>query len=431
MQKPLTEPVPSEDVDSARLNVAGELNDSPLVELLAYAFNQRFTGVLALQAPGAEKLGVGFEAGRVNAVRAPALNDACQARALEAHLPPETIGFAQDHARLQRCDLLSAVEALQLLPTETRRLVRAEGITEQLVALCRLRQDSSFAFIPGAACDGGTRLERSLDPLALITTCILAEPAIERARRSVDAFRDDALSLVPTHAIDPAELRGVSRGCLRRLAERPYTFSELRRVQPGTDDETVAFVYALFLTGQVALRTGPSERPRPMHHSHVPRHNSSHGMRVPMVEHLGPTAPRRRRQPNTRPRTAPKQEPRSTMHPPPAGHRPLSRAEMLDAKTRAQQEAQAEAKVANAWMMGEADHTFLEKARVFTGKVVQLFPENPRIRYCFACLQRRAGRTDAAIREFARVLEVDPGHVDAKSDLDQLLKLQKQKRRES
>jgi len=98
-------------------------------------------------------------------------------------------------------------------------------------------------------------------------------------------------------------------------------------------------------------------------------------------------------------------------------------------RARVTQECEAEAKVVNAWMMGEADRTFLEKARVFSCKVVKLFPKNPRIRYCYACLEKRAGNYDSAIREFARVLELEPGNVDAKNDLDQLLKWSKAQRR--
>jgi hypothetical protein len=98
-------------------------------------------------------------------------------------------------------------------------------------------------------------------------------------------------------------------------------------------------------------------------------------------------------------------------------------------RTRVTQECEAEAKVVNAWMMGEADRSFVEKARVFSSKVVQLFPHNPRIRFCHACLEKRAENYETAIREFARVLELDPSNVDAQGELDQLLERQKLQRR--
>jgi len=442
--------------------VAGRIADSPVVELLGYAFNQRFEGVLELRSGGAERLLVAFLAGRVDGVSAPAIEATSQHQALEAHLPHETLQFAAEHARTQGGDLLTAVETLHLLPPETRHLVRAECVTSQIITLCRLRNDTSYAFLQNEAKDARAALALSLDPLALIVSCILAEPALERAHRSVHAFREAPLTLVQRDEIDLAELRGVSRVCIKRLSTRPHSFSELARLQPAATDEVAALVYALFLTGGVQLRTGPSEHPRPMHASHVPRSISSHGIRAvgperpePMLAGDGAPvggysstaesecvsggsgAPSRRasaakpllRQRAASHSVAPESDPAF-----PEGEIAVRDSQAVPrqgskARARVSQECEAEAKVVNAWMMGEADRTFLEKARVFSCKVVKLFPTNPRIRYCYACLEKRAGNYDLAIREFARVLELEPGNVDAKNDLDQLLKWSKAQRR--
>jgi len=54
-------------------------------------------------------------------------------------------------------------------------------------------------------------------------------------------------------------------------------------------------------------------------------------------------------------------------------------------------------------------------------KVVQLFPDNARLRYCYACLQKRAQRFESAADEFARVVELEPGHDEARRELNELL----------
>jgi hypothetical protein len=486
MHKPLTERAPASLLTGATPGVAGHIADSPVVELLGYAYNRRFEGQLELRCDTGEQLRVAFLGGRVDGVVAPSLAEASQRNVLESHLPPETLQFAQEHARIQGGDLLAAVEALHLLPPETRHLVRAECVTSQIIALCRLRGDTGYAFLESGPRQAEQPLALSLDPLALIVSCILAEPALERARRSVQAFREAPLTLVLGHDIDPDELRGVSRSCIKRLQARPHSFSELERMHAGAKDEVTALVYALLLTGAVALRTGPSEYPRPMHASHVPRSISSHGMRAvgsdpaarnqavasdapeasdaPDAPHgtetLRPAktpraggysaageseragAPRGPRTPRKQPwKASPSSVERhlgerakasaADALPPASVVPPRSEGSAQAGRDRASvsQECEAEAKVVNAWMMGEADRSFLEKARVFSGKVVKLFPKNPRIRYCFACLEKRAGNYDAAIREFARVLELEPGNVDARNDLDQLMKWSKAQRR--
>jgi cytochrome c-type biogenesis protein CcmH/NrfG len=89
----------------------------------------------------------------------------------------------------------------------------------------------------------------------------------------------------------------------------------------------------------------------------------------------------------------------------------------------------AEAKVVQAWMLGEADRTYLEKSRVFVGKVVRLYPNNPRVRFCYAALQKRANKLDSAIQEFARVVELDPSHTDAQQELELLMQQRRDRRR--
>lgn len=451
MHKPLTEPAPTSLLTGAAPGVAGRLADSPVVELLGYAYNQRFAGELELRCDTGETLRIAFLEGRVDAVTAPSIAEASQRHALEGHLPPETLQFAQEHARAQGGDLLTAVETLQLLPPETRHLIRAECVTSQIVALCRLRGDTSYTFHSGGTPGTERPLALSLDPLALIVSCILAEPALERARRSVQAFQEAPLTLVSGHEFDAGELRGASRSCVKRLQARPHSFNELEQLHAGAKDEVTALVYALLLTGAVALRTGPSEHPRPMHASHVPRSISSHGVRAvgpePQVDPRRPPTTRAggyaavgeservpvpqgprafRKQPSRPPKTAPERlaSERGTAQPP----RQTAAGEGGRRAT-VSQECEAEAKVVNAWMMGEADRSFLEKARVFSGKVVKLFPKNPRIRFCFACLERRAGNYDSAIREFARVLELEPGNIDARNELDQLMQRRKAQRR--
>ena len=64
-------------------------------------------------------------------------------------------------------------------------------------------KDEFYAFMSGGLGHPEGSLALSLDPLALIVSCILAEPALERARRSVQAFKEEPLTLVLGHEIVP------------------------------------------------------------------------------------------------------------------------------------------------------------------------------------------------------------------------------------
>ena len=405
-------PAPGEQHEG-QPEIAGSIADSALVELLAYAFNQRFTGRLNLQRSGGRPLGVRFEQGRVEQVDAGEHEPACEQAALEVYLPPEALAFAQEHAQKQAVSLLQAVEALLLLPNESLVCARAECLKRQVLAICAQPPDTHYAFFRDA--QSGTHqsaIAHGLEPLGLIVSCILAEPALERARRSVHAFRHERLVL--TSAM-PGELdlTGLGRMWIKRLRRAPASFEELNLLEPAASDELVALVYALSITGQVTFPTASSEPPMPMHHSRVPRSISSQAVRaVSKPNGTASTGYSMRGGPSFR------QRPRAVAEDPPATPR-----------THTQQECTAEAKVVQAWMLGEADRSFLPKARIFVGKVVQLFPNNPRIRYCYACLQRRAQHYDSAIEQFARVVELDPNHADAKQELDQLMQWRKNKRR--
>ena len=73
MRKPLFEQASPSLLAGATPGVAGRIADSPVVELLAYAYNQRFEGLLELRCDNEEQLRVAFLGGRVDAVAAPSL----------------------------------------------------------------------------------------------------------------------------------------------------------------------------------------------------------------------------------------------------------------------------------------------------------------------------------------------------------------------
>jgi hypothetical protein len=394
--------------------IAGSIADSALAELLAYAFNQSFSGRLVLRLSSDRSLGIRFEHGRVDRADAGEHEPLCERAALESYLPPEVLAFAQEHARAHGVTLFQAVETLVLLPPESLSRARAEYLKRQVMSLCALPPDTRYAFFREAHPGTGERspVAAGLEPLGLIVSVILAEPALERARRSVQAFRHERLVLT-SKSPSEFDLSGPARSWIKQLRHTPCSFEELDRLQPAASDELVALIYALSITGLVTFPTGSSEPPRPMHYSRVPRSISSQAVRAVSKPNLaGDTS----YSVTGGPRFS--QRPRVSSDAPP-----------VTPRTRAQQECAAEAKVVQAWMLGEADRSFLHKSRIFVGKVVQLFPDNPRIRYCYACLQRRAQQFDSAIEQFARVVELDANHADAKRELDQLLQWRKSKRR--
>ena len=404
--------------------IAGHIADSAVVELLAYAFNQSFSGRLVLQRSSHPSLGVRFEQGRVEQADAAEHEPQCEQSALEAYLPPDVLAFAQQHARAHGLTLFQAVEALVLLPPESLSRARAEYLKRQVISMCALPPGTRYGFFRETLPRAGQRTPMfdGLEPLGLIVSCILAEPALDRARRSVQAFRHERLVLTSSGSPIEFDLSAAGRMWIKRLRRTPCSFEELDRLQPAACDELVALIYALSITGQVTFPTGSSEPPGPTHYSRVPRSISSQAVRA--VSRPSPAQGTGYSMTGDGNQSGAPRMPRFSQRP-----KALSEGPPVTPRTRAQQECAAEAKVVQAWMLGEADRSFLHKARIFAGKVVQLFPDNPRIRYSYACLQRRAQQFDSAIEQFARVVELDPNHADAKQELDQLLQWRKSKRR--
>jgi tetratricopeptide (TPR) repeat protein len=355
-------------------------------------------------------------------------NARCLRRVLESSLPPDALSFAEQHAHHEKLDLLSSVQALMLLPPESIQVLRQELVAQQILSICDLPGDTHYSFEAEPDPSGlSFELRDPVDPLSLIVACILKEPALDRARRSVNAFRDAPLRLMLKKPIDSSKLTVVCRLWLARLERASASYAQLLRLKPTEADQLTALVYALLITGQAQLRATASEQPRPMHHSRVPRSISSQALRPAKSEGL-PTPGLKRR--SSRPPEHHSQAPIPSLPVPPRSTLPPSSKQgPVSPRSRVQRECDAEARVAQAWMLGEADSRHLEKSRNFIAKVVKLFPRNPRIRYCYARLQKRAREYDSAIEEFARVAELDPNHGDARQDLDQLLEWRRKQRR--
>ncbi len=413
MPKPVSEWAEASDATPTgeQPEASGLISDSPLVELLGYAFNRRFSGRLVLNSSSADSIGLGFEDGRIISALLPTDSDGRREQAaLESYLPPEALMFTAQHANTHGLDLFSAVESLVLLPSESVQLARADFIKRVVLDSCLTPPDTRYAFFPGSAqLAGAVSVHTPPDPLGLILSCIQTEPALERARRSVRAFAHERLSLSERMPIEDRGLSAPCRAWLARLERAPCSYVDLLRLNPAAGDQLVALLYALLIMGLVRMRTGPSEQPRPVHQSRIPRSISSQAVRA--VSHATD-------------RPAP--EPGASVRSP--GPREPDPQSPEAARKRTEQECAAEAKVVQAWMLGEADRTYLERSRLFVGKVVQLFPHNPRIRFCFASLLKRAHELESAIEEFELVLQMDPTNIDAKNELEQLLRRRSSKR---
>jgi cytochrome c-type biogenesis protein CcmH/NrfG len=101
----------------------------------------------------------------------------------------------------------------------------------------------------------------------------------------------------------------------------------------------------------------------------------------------------------------------------------------MAASERASQERLVEAKVSEAWMRAEVQDDWLPRATELAKRAALACPNNPRIRFYHACLQRREQRFAEAAAEFRKVLELDPTHSEARRALAQLERQVPQKRR--
>lgn len=371
--------------DSRSDSLQGRLLDHPLAELLAFAVNNGLSGTLILEPPGHRATRIGFKAGRVFRAQSPEDDSTAMLDALELLLPPESLEFAQTHAREHGVHLFTAVERLALLPAESLELSRRAFLKRQVETAGRLPEGTSFCFVgeqadlsqfPGPA--------EPLEPVSLVVSSLLSHRhGLSRAREHIDPFKHDKLSLSPKAPIEKSAFTGAMRAIVTRLERTPESLWELRQSRQLPDDELMALIAALWLTGN--LISPRSRISSPARDSHVAPPATS--AVPPRKSFVRPTA--------GKPQTS-------------AGR---------GAREQQAKELEAEAKVFEAWLKCEADPSRAERTSTLIDRVVNLFPRNPRIRYYNGCVHKLANRPERAAEEFQRVLVLEPGHHDARREL--------------
>lgn len=391
--------------------LAGRLQSSPVPELLAYAHNHRFTGALVLESEQRARSGVFFEKGAVLRARASGIEQQLARRVLrEAALSGDDLVVAARFARESGRDIFMSVDELGLLPPERLEVARAEFVHQQVRALVELPADSVYGFFPEL--DTLRKLpgpSRPLPALNLIIDCILAEPSLERCRQQLEPFRNDRMTLLEPSSPDAAARPALIWPVVARLSRAPHSFEELRLLNLVEERELVACMYALRLTRRVIREGNPTRRPS--WPSRVARRTSSQGFRA--VGGSEPPAAKRSAHRDTLPEVG---------YRPPESEVPRRRLSDAEQK-RYWQEQNAESKALEAWAIAEgSDAAGVEKATLIVEKALAFFPDNPRIHFYAGCLYRRARRYEEAANEFRRVLTLDPDNLEARHELDSLLR---------
>src|SRR5690606_28704423 len=88
--------------------VAGRLHNSPLPELLAYAFNHQFTGAIVLENPGKPRSGLFLKSGGVCRARAADMEQTLARHVLQkAEVTDQQLVRAAQVARGSQCDIFT------------------------------------------------------------------------------------------------------------------------------------------------------------------------------------------------------------------------------------------------------------------------------------------------------------------------------------
>ena len=399
------------DPGSAVAAIAGHLANSPVPELLAYAFNQSFTGTLVLESERQVKSAIAFVDGAVGRAHVSDADAELAREALSVVLPADKIRFAEQHARGYGVGLFEGVARLALLSKDGTETALSSYLTRQVGRLCKLPGGVVYGFFPDLNyLQSASGPSRPLEPFATIVGALLAEPAVERCRQQLAPFKHERLALVEGGPASRSPLTGALRAIVARLRRGPHTFEELRLLNLAPEDELVAVVYALRITRQVTVSASRSDQAYVSGHSRVPRAASSQSLAAVTP----PPIPAASAVPDDLTkvlRASGSSSPRL---------RAVGAASPSSDAQRAWQERTAEAKALEAWAMAEGDEAQVEKASAIVEKVAQLFPRNARIRFYNACLHKRAARVERAMEEFRRVLELEPGDPEARRELDLL-----------
>jgi len=391
--------------------IAGRLDSSPIPELLAYAFNQRFDGSVVVQSERQQRSGILFEGGHVHRARAAGMDQALARQGLEGSgLTEADLVLASRHAQQASHDVFTAVEQLALLTPDALESVRLAFVERQVRALGSLPGDTVFGFFPGL--DTLKKSPGPAQPLAsfdLIVACLLEEPSLDRCRDQLEPIKNERLKPTGAIGVRPGSTVARVRPVIDRLKRAPHSIEELRLLNLVPERDLVACIYALRLT-RLLTREG-SASGRPSWPSRVPRRSSSEAFRLDPNEVMPRTPGRERRE--TLPEVG---LPTPEFDPPPQRSTlpPLAR-------QRQWQEQNAESKALEAWALAEGgDPVQIKKALAVVEKAVEFFPNNPQIRFYAGCLYRLVRQHDQAARAFRKVLTLDPEHIEAQRELDLL-----------
>lgn len=366
--------------------IAGRMENSPLPELLTYAFNQSFSGTLVLESDEHGKSAISFSQGEVAHAFAAGQEETFANQALSAAgLPLDFLAAARQSASGTPLDVFTLVEGQRLLPPDRVEFARERFVESQALSLTRLPGHTVYGFFEGldylSASPGPLE---PLEPLLLIFQAILLEPAVQRCRRLLDPFKRDRMSLSPSARLHEAHFDGSERAVISRLNGAPHSFEDLRLLNLTTEDRLVALIYTLRATRQVAATDTRDSR--------VPRTVSSQALKA-----VSPSE-----------RTSEADASQRT--------RRLSEAEAK----RLWDERTMEAKALEAWASAEGDHRKLRRALAVVDQAAKTFPRNAQIRYYRGCLHKQANDVDQAMNEFRRVLDLDPENLEALRELEVL-----------
>ena len=363
--------------------IAGRMENSPLPELLTYAFNQSFSGTLVLESDEHGKSAISFNQGSVAHAFAAGQEETFANQALSAAgLPLDLLSAARHSASGAPLDVFTLVEGQRLLQPERIEFARARFVESQTLSLTRLPGHTVYGFFEGldylSASPGPLE---PLEPLLLIFQAILLEPAVKRCRHLLDPFKRDRMSLSPSARLHDAHFDASERSVISRLSGAPHSFEDLRLLNLTSEDRLVA----LRATGQVAATAETRD-------SRVPRTVSSQALKAVT--------------PSERSNDADGSQRRGK----------LSEAEAK----RLWDERAAEAKALEAWASAEGDHRKLKRALAIVDQAAKSFPRNAQIRYYRGCLHKQANDVDQAMSEFRRVLDLDPENLEALRELEVL-----------
>jgi tetratricopeptide (TPR) repeat protein len=420
---------------------SGPLSLSPVPELLAHAYNRGFSGCIVFRTPTGRRAMVACERGCVTRAALPDADQGLQQQALAPFLPGDLRRFAGQHAAQRDLSLLHAVSQLNLVSGGSLERAHDAVVHAQLRAIAQLPAQTLSEFYLDMNCFN-TRppVQRAVEPLGLILSCILAEPGVERCQQALDPARDMGLLLAPEMQSALGDLTGPLRVVVARLQRAPDSLEQLRQRLPIPADQLYAAVYTLRLTRRVTLKPTGSGAARGSERVRVPAVSSASSIppavserrptRVARQHSLAPTSGAGAATVSFPPTGPAASDPLPSTHPPKTGRAVDSSAPAATASTgtgnsgtyarhgtRPFTEPTAETKCVEVWLKASDDPRHLDRASAIVERCLQLYPNNARIRFCRGALLAQLGKTEQAVGHLQRAVELDPSDGQARAEL--------------